>query len=50
MTQAFGLGIEIDQITEGLEGRKLPFRYLTPDSTMPFFCGSCGGQASILKP
>ena len=24
--------------------------YLTPDSTIPFFCGSCGGHASILKP
>ena len=29
--------------------RKLPLTYLTPDSTMPFFCGSWGGHGSILK-
>jgi hypothetical protein len=26
---------------------KLAFRYFTPDSSMPVFFGSCGGQASI---
>lgn len=31
-------------------GRKLPFTYLTPVSTMLFFCESCGGQALIRKP
>ncbi len=30
-------------------GRKLPLMYLTPASTMPFFCGSRGGQGSILN-
>lgn len=32
------------------KGMKLPFTYLTPASTMPFFCGSAGGQGSMRKP
>ena len=45
-----GLGVEIDQIAEWLQGQEWPFPYVTPDSTMPFFCGSWGGHGSILKP
>jgi hypothetical protein len=44
------LGVEVRHVAKAPGGQEVALHVLHPASTMPFFCGSRGGQASIRKP
>lgn len=44
------LAVGVGDVPEVPQGRKLLLMYLTPDSTIPFFWGSRGGQGEMRKP